>query len=189
MASDTPPEHINSPRTDPELELNRHLSRRRHRAVVCIANEDDLHRCKAEPILVSMNIGGRGRLPYAVVAANVSTLLALVMSASVVENSVVNVMIAHSLTSGFVTKYKMKIEIVGRRDPRMVLIALATETKDSSLYSHSPFSLSPEIGFYLESNLYPSHHALGQYLDSIPGPAMKPWNQFIRHPPAYVVFA
>jgi hypothetical protein len=81
------------------------------------------------------------------VAAKVSTLLALVIRAKVLANSVVNVIMAPSLASGLDTKYKIKIDNVGRRDERIVLIALATETKDDSLYFQSPLSSS---GFCLD---------------------------------------
>jgi hypothetical protein len=69
------------------------------------------------------------------------------MTANVTANRVVNAMIAPSLARGFDTKYRMKMEKAGRRDERTVLMALATAAKVSSLYSHSPASLSPEIGF------------------------------------------
>jgi hypothetical protein len=99
-----------------------------------------------------MDLAEQQKLSYAVVAATVSTLFALVKIANVAANNAVNVVITPSLASGLVTKYRIKMDMISRRDPRIVLITLAMETKNSSSYSHSPFSLSLELGFCIDQN-------------------------------------
>lgn len=66
------------------------------------------------------------------VAANTSIRLALATVTRVNENIAVNNMVTASLATGFLTKYKTKIDVVGSREERKVLTAFASRTTSSS---------------------------------------------------------
>ncbi len=70
---------------------------------------------------------------YAVVAAKTSTFLALATTVSVNKKSAVNAIIAASLASGALTKYRTSIDVVGSTDDRKVLMMLAAATSSCSL--------------------------------------------------------
>ena len=63
---------------------------------------------------------------YAVVAAKMSTLLAFVTRASVKEKADVNSMVRTNRAKDFLTKYRAKIEAVGRSEDSTVLMIFAT---------------------------------------------------------------
>ena len=69
---------------------------------------------------------------YAVVAANASVLLAFATVANVNEKRAVKNIVTATLAMELLTKYKTRIEVVGKREERMVLMALATATKLAS---------------------------------------------------------
>lgn len=123
---------------------------------------------------------------YAVVKANVSTLLAFETIERVRENNAVKPMTAPSLANGSLTKYSTKIEQVGSNEDRSVLIALATATIVRSSYSQRLLHSSLEIGFCLRHTHY--FHApfncakCGIHLDSMTQVTMKPWNNPISQP-------
>ena len=72
------------------------------------------------------------REAYAVVAAKISTLLAFATMARIKEKRLVNVITTASRANGALTKYKTRIDVVGRRDDRKVLMMLATTMRLSS---------------------------------------------------------
>ena len=69
---------------------------------------------------------------YAVVAANTSVLRAFATVARVRENTAVKIIVTASRASGFLTKYRTSMDVVGSRDERTVLIEFAMTSRRAS---------------------------------------------------------
>ena len=72
------------------------------------------------------------RITHAVVAANTSILLALATVANVNENRAVKSIVTANRAKGFLTKYRMRIDVVGSRDESTVLIEFAAISRGAS---------------------------------------------------------